>query len=404
MKGMHQIVYDMLPEESKVNTDKLGAYDDELYSCATAQEELELIRKILKEVFNFTDEQSASAEDGVGKDGKDSKGKKRAKVKADKSGDSEGQGEGQGEEPGEVGEGEEEGKVGGSIRWEDIIPDDHNRIIESHSDLSINYDGHAIQEGFFVHPEPDIRIPEEEVKRGVVIQNVTSLANKVRKLLQVKSQKRWQHNEVKGKISSRSLHNIVTPQGDDYKIFKTKTSAISLDASVSLLIDMSGSMGGEKWTHAVNAAYNMYCSLSKLRISTEIIGFQSHSTDVFYIFKAFDEKLPESRLALRFQNVGPGSSNEDAAALMFAANRLVRRKTTGKHLIVFSDGQPAGYTKDSMSNAYRVAKMIESTNIDLIGIGILDDSVSRIYKKYVVIKKSSQLEDALMKIIQTRLD
>lgn len=402
MEGIHSLTYDCLPSDVQGYADALKAYDTELMSCATAEDELELIRKVLREVFKLDDEEMAEAEDGKSRAEAEAASKARGKAsgKPCEEGEEAGKGnpKGAAENASEDGT---EGQVEATVRLEDLIPDNHDDFVESHANMSIDYEGHRYSEKFYVHPDPVISVPTESAARSVEIHEVTSLANRVRKLLQVKSQKRWTHAQEKGKLSSRSLHNILSDT-EDYRIFKQKTSAITLNSAVSLLIDMSGSMGGDKWDHAVNATYNMYCSLQKLRIPTEIIGFHCWGQDRFWIFKDFNEKLPESKLAARFQSVRPGSSNEDAAALMFAAGRLLRRKEAGKHLIVFSDGQPAGYTDDSMSNAIRVAKMIERTSIDLIGVGILDTTVTRIYKKHAVIRRADQLEDAIMEIIKTR--
>lgn len=399
MDGLHSIMYDLLTPKQQEYTDKLKDYDDELNSADTAVEEAALMERLLKEVFEWTDEEieeskEKNVEAGEGEDSNE----------GDEG--SEGRSNDSGEDQNERSEGEDKDSAKEArISWRDIIPDNHDEKVKSSADLHIDFHDHewkASKEGFAIHSDPRIITTYDDYKGSCTIHEHHSLANKLRKLLRVKSMKRWQHGVPKGKLSPRSLHKIVT-DNDDYDIFRRKTSAINLDSAVTLLIDMSGSMGGKKWGHAANSAYALYCSLNKLRIPTEIIGFYSTKVDHFTIYKEFGQKLPEHKLKERLQNTGPHSSNEDAAAIMFAGGRLLKRKEPSKHLIVLSDGQPAGYTYDSMSNAINVVKHVEQkTPIQICGIGIMDSSVKQIYKDHAVVSNSANLEAALLEIIKNK--
>ena len=394
MAGLGDIVYDMLTPEQQAWCDQLEAYDSRLCTVYTAEEEHELVRDILRDVFKVPPEDIKKMEDGMSKEEakKAQKAGKKHKAKGEQQ-------PGEGEPGQEQAEGEEE--QGNCARWEDLIPDNHDKFTASYEDSHIDYSGYSYNEyEFRIHPDPEIIVPSGRKRH--TLNTVGSMANRVRKLLRVKSQKRWTHQLEKGKLSSRSLHHIVDDT-ENYRLYKQKSSSISLDCAVTLLIDMSGSMGGQKWKHAIDAAYNMYSALAKLRIPTEIIGFQSSHRDTFYLYKTFGEKASDNTVRDRLECSTPGSSNEDAAALMFAASRLLCRKEVGKHLIVFSDGSPAGYLVDSMSAAKKIIRKIEASPIKLIGVGIMDTNVRKMYKDNAVIKDVNELENALMKIIQQRL-
>ena len=56
-----------------------------------------------------------------------------------------------------------------------------------------------------------------------------------------------------------------------------------------------------------------------------------------------------------------------------------------------------------MGFCMKVVKEIENKSpIDILGIGIEDETVKRIYKDYAIIKNSDQLEDALLSIIKRK--
>ncbi|MCY6988216.1 hypothetical protein OYB56_09220, partial [Acinetobacter baumannii] len=65
----------------------------------------------------------------------------------------------------------------------------------------------------------------------------------------------------------------------------------------------------------------------------------------------------------------------------------------GKIMMVLSDGSPAGggNSRDLEYHLKEVVKKIEKSKVDVIGIGIEDDSVRRFYDKHVVIHDVEQL-------------
>lgn len=391
-KGIGELQYDMANDKIKAWADKLEAYAEEFNNTLTAKGEAAFLDKILKEVFEWDDDQIQQAKQSTS--GGSEKGE----------GDAEGNESAQGAEKDSSSD-SEDAKTEGVMHWKDIIPHNHNEDKPSFGDLTILFDDYhysGSNEG--ANPEPKVISGDKRHNARVVsIHPATALTNRLRKLLRVKSQKKYVGHQDKGKLSARDLYRIAKDD-DDFAIFKKKTSEITLDTAVSILLDMSGSMGGDKWNRAVNACYQLYMGLTKLRVPLEIIGFKSGSTDTFVIFKGFNEKVGEEKFKQRLLNHGPGESNEDGAAILFTAGRLIRRREPGKLLIVISDGQPAGYNRDSMGFAIKVVRKIEKASpINILGIGIKDKTVERIYKEWVVIKDARELEEALLGVIKRKL-
>ena len=93
--------------------------------------------------------------------------------------------------------------------------------------------------------------------------------------------------------------------------------------------------------------------------------------------------------ALRRINDG---ANADADAILFTAKRLLARDEERKVLLVLSDGAPAwnSMTHDTDQMTRDAVQWCIEQGITVIGIGILDHSVSNYYPSYVVV---TNLED-----------
>jgi cobalamin biosynthesis protein CobT len=91
------------------------------------------------------------------------------------------------------------------------------------------------------------------------------------------------------------------------------------------------------------------------------------------------------------------SNNADGDNILVAWHRLMQQKQKRKVLIVLSDGSPATWAGDAYGFTKDVVKGLEARgDVDIIGIGIEDDNVERIYKTNKVIWNVSELPKALI--------
>jgi cobalamin biosynthesis protein CobT len=229
-----------------------------------------------------------------------------------------------------------------------------------------------------------------------------------------------------GKLHAPSLFRV--PQGDP-RVFTQKQEHESKDTAVSVVIDNSGSMGGPKMALAMTAGYALCSTLDRVKIANEVIGFttggwggmpasmrEAMANDakaarirwdrttplVLPIYKTFDERLTatvKARFAF-MKNAQAGlAGNVDGESLEYAAERLLKRSEKRKVMLVLSDGQPAGSHKCGPHLTY-VVKQLGKMGIECVGIGIMDDSVSRFYPKYTVLKKAQDLPTQVMSEIK----
>ena len=162
-------------------------------------------------------------------------------------------------------------------------------------------------------------------------------------------------------------------------------------AAFLLLIDLSGSMRGEKIDAAVDAAVLLIETLLALGAPMAVYGFQ----DILIPFVEFDQPVDENAKTIieqmplevagkRLGGNNQAGFNDDGPCLEEASLKLKERPETKKILIVISDGNPAGKDSDE-KDLRRVVDQIQQENeIHLFGIGIgpQTNHVKRFYPNY----------------------
>lgn len=238
-----------------------------------------------------------------------------------------------------------------------------------------------------------------------------------------------------GRLHGPNLHRMFA--GDD-RVFNRKQEHKSKDTAVTLLIDNSGSMRGEKIKTAMVAGFALASTLERVGIVNEVLGFTtgdyygvpstmidsltedienikkqtgkyfaySRTTPITMpIYKSFDERVTsevKKRIAyMANAQIGMGA-NIDGESLEYAAIRLLKRREKRKVILVLSDGQPAGANNCGPHLKLTVEKMAK-VGIDCIGIGIMDSAVRRFYPKFVVLNSIDDLPVEVMRELRTLL-
>ena len=315
--------------------------------------------------------------------------------------------EGDGQSSSEAGEGEGVSKW---VKYDPYFQHNHEAGV-GYADMTIDYDDYQPQGGGFSKREmlvvdfqkKQFPVDLTESRQFSALKSSSGFSNQVRKLLQVMSATRYQGGQRKGKLNSRSLWKCKT---NDPHIFKQKVENLNLKSTaVSLLVDFSGSMGGDKIDHAVSACLMLNDAIAKLQIPVEIEGFTDDSRPVQYIIKKFDERLTEDEIKRRMSMCASYmGSNSDAESLLHSYGRLLQRTEKKKVLIVLSDGQPAssGYGCD-VTMLREVVKQIGNGPVKLYGIGIMSDAVENYYPNRTVLKSASDLESCLLDVVKKQI-
>ena len=227
-----------------------------------------------------------------------------------------------------------------------------------------------------------------------------------------------------GKLHAPSLYRLTT---NDPRVFTQRMKAVAKDTVISLLIDNSGSMRGKKIKLAMLAGYALSETLERVKIKHDVIGFTSHertaeykemkkalyeheqiNPDVYFnrdipiympIYKDFNERITANvrkRMACAMKGNLDLIQNIDGESLLYEVDRISKQPEKRKIIIVISDGEPAG-SAGAPQHLLEVTKSIENAKqIELIGIGVLDDSVRNFYSNNIVINEIDELPDRVM--------
>lgn len=241
---------------------------------------------------------------------------------------------------------------------------------------------------------------------------VNALANKIRRLLQVRSQARYTTGATEGKIHRKRAYRAALPTiGDGHwnrEIFKRRYQDDTLDVCVEILCDFSGSMSGEKMAHAAFGGYILSDAIGRvLKVPTQVATFsETGVSSVICVLKNWNESVSEEMYkdrVCRASNTMGG--NDDASAIAWAYDDILKRKEKRKIIIVLSDGSPAsGRMGDCMRATMDMVKEIEqSRQVEIYGIGIQSRNVNHIYSESETISHPKEIEDAILNTVKRKL-
>ena len=242
-----------------------------------------------------------------------------------------------------------------------------------------------------------------------------NFAQQVRKIIQIRARVRTVYGQKKGKLDQSRLSRICfNAPGFNERIFKTRIENTTLDAAISILVDMSGSMTGEKAYYALGSVLllNKVCSI--INVPLEIIGFTDGYSSgdevvpVVYVYKSFSDLRVSNENIIEYfcKSSAFMEGNPDGENILWAHDRLVKRKEKKKLLIVMSDGEPAASKSSNGLEAFtlKVIREIEnSKQVDIYGLGLLSYSVLKYYRAHSVVTEVSQIPSKLLELIERKI-
>jgi hypothetical protein len=313
------------------------------------------------------------------------------------------------------------------LKWEVeecIIKSEEGIYWTNRFDTKINK--HDIANSIKPNVRTNVHEFEEEAK---TVSNY--IAKDLRRLLEERRRQYYVGGYKSGKLNTKKLYSV--RMGND-RIFKKKNEIRAVNAAVSLLVDLSGSMIGDKVKVAMLSAYAFALVLEQIKIPYEVFGFctangsgemmkewekfqrttrpeiikkvvNGFCPEQIYAFKEFGETFD---LTSKTGMAGCGNSgipmiqNEDSKHVKLALERLSKRPENVKALFVFSDGVPAFHVGNAGQQLlaynnlkYYAANAKEKYGVDIYSIGIISESVSKFYPKYKIINKLPELPTAL---------
>jgi len=308
-------------------------------------------------------------------------------------------------------------------------------VIESQENIwwtdryDTHYNKHDILKQVQTRTRCRVDVPSFEEKTKQV---TNYMAKDLRRLLEERRRRYYIGGYKSGKLNSKSLFSVRC--GND-RVFKKRNEVREINAAVSLLVDMSGSMRTTRIYTAMQSAYAFAMTLQQLQVPFEVYGFvtdngdnamkadyldfikknpsiepriiNSHNPEHIYAFKEFDENFDIVSKTAMTGAAHDGIlmiQNEDSKHVMLAIKRLSVRPEPVKALFVFSDGMPA-YNFHNCKMSYDQLKWLadnakQKHGVDIYSIGIESEAVSRFYKQYKVINEVSKLPTAMFEFLR----
>ncbi len=255
---------------------------------------------------------------------------------------------------------------------------------------------------------------------------ITKLANKLQRQLLAKQNRAWEFDLEEGLLDSSKLPRIIIDPYNSLS-FKKEKDLDFKDTVVTLLIDNSGSMRGRPITIAAICADILSRTLERCSVKVEILGFTTKNwkggqsrelwtknskpktpgrlNDLRHIiYKGADThwRQAKNNLGLMLKE-GLLKENIDGEAILWAYNRIKKRREERKILMVISDGAPVDDSTLSVNSGdflekhlKKIVKFIENkSDIEVLAIGIGHD-VSRYYDKAIKITDVNELGDVMI--------
>jgi len=259
------------------------------------------------------------------------------------------------------------------------------------------------------------------------LQNIVAkLANRLQRQLLAKQNRSWEFDLEEGLLdSSKLLRVIINPLHS--LSYKNEKKIEFKDTVVTLLIDNSGSMRGRPISVAAICADILSRTLERCSVKVEILGFTTKNwkggksrekwnsnnkprnpgrlNDLRHIiYKSADKPWRRSKKNLGLMlKEGLLKENIDGEALLWAFNRISKRREERKILMIISDGAPVDDSTLSVNSGDYLEKHLKQTvkwieedsNVEVLAVGIGHD-VTRYYKKAIKITDVQELGDVMI--------
>ena len=211
---------------------------------------------------------------------------------------------------------------------------------------------------------------------------ISMLSSYMEQSLRSMSRCRNINNRDKGYLNVRSLPMVA--KNLTKNAFYTKKQGISLDTTVSILIDESGSMNNSI-AHCRSLAIAMAEVLERLGIKFEILGHTTACGSLFldntaknqfsrslpmkiFEHKNFNENYQSEKY--RLGSMYSHSCNIDGEALLTTFKRAMEQKSNRHIIMVLSDGEPSGASYGGREHLKKVVQFCRNNGAEVYGFGI----------------------------------
>jgi nitric oxide reductase activation protein len=208
----------------------------------------------------------------------------------------------------------------------------------------------------------------------------------------------WAINRKAGALNVKALPSLAV--GSD-RVFKRRDEVEGVDSAVVILLDNSNSMYDNE-TNATTGKRECYMDHAVPAVVAIHQAVKAAGGEVLVaafgrtVCKVADWSAPTVKVAKSLERVPDNGSTNDAAAIRFCGDLLLKRSEERRILFVLTDGEGDG----QMARAN--VDTLERLGVTVIGIGIGLD-VSGVYPNNVRVNDATSLASASFKQIKLAL-
>ncbi|HGL3854423.1 TPA: hypothetical protein ACKE3U_003750 [Klebsiella aerogenes] len=246
---------------------------------------------------------------------------------------------------------------------------------------------------------------------------VATLAKDLERTIASQNRNQFVPGQRRGRLHGPSLYRLSI---DDDRVFRKLEIKRAVNSCVQIVIDMSGSMRGQKIKTACAAAYTLADALARINVKTMITGFTTSSMAIpgkhdfnrsealfLPIIKGWEAPISSKQTICNLGALAGTmilAENIDGESILALLQHFSGRQEDRKIMIVLSDGSPAAQGHGLPEHLKMVTKQIEQdTDIHLLGIGILTDAPRYYYRDNICLNHVGDLAETLIKQMQRLL-
>lgn len=266
---------------------------------------------------------------------------------------------------------------------------------------------------------------------------IATIKRKLERSIMAMDRRGWNPRQRDGVVDTKRLPAIMT--GDEL-VRKKRTENHFPSTAISMLVDCSGSMSGDRIKLAQKTTIVLAEAFSKTPVSLEVSGFTGYQHEdtmrqyiegngyqydpntkntavdgngapirmsikpptydridscTMFMLKHFDERIADARMAIGNMADLPSGGTPDADAIIYAVRRLLKRRVHRRIMLVLADGGP-GWTQNE--NAKRCDEQLrdsiefaKTSGIEIVGIGINTGRLGRYYERHTNISDVEEM-------------
>lgn len=242
----------------------------------------------------------------------------------------------------------------------------------------------------------------KQMEYNIAAKNLIPISKRLQKSVGALMEDKLEGGCMKNLLRGNKI-NPAASASNDGRIFKRNCLPEQQDLAVSLLIDESGSMCGNRIEKALETAIIIEDFCAGLGVPVAITGHRDSYGCQIDEFIRFEDTGKNRKYNLA--QLSAGGCNRDGLALRYCIKKLLERDEENKLMIIISDGRPNsdGYSGSvAAADLYGAKKELEKKGGKLIAaaIGEDKDAIHQIYRdSFLDITDLSTLPMKMVKLI-----